>query len=153
MEDPKRIWVWVGVAVIVVVVVVWAVWGSWGLMRKPKTVSGPTPVFAPQGQLVSLFPGRLILDGSSSSVGGSYSVDYSSSTDQYTAEFDSSSSMLSVYASYTQYLPANGWTITNAMTRYASSRGLYASNASSDVAVGIVSQGKGSQVTVTYLIK
>lgn len=147
MNDSKRTWAWVGVVVVVVIVIVWAVWAS-----MPKTPSGPQPVFAPQGQLVPQFPKSLILDNSAA-VNGSYSINYSTSTDQYTAEFNSSSSMASLYSEYTQYLSANGWMITNSSTMYSTSRGLYASNASSDVAVGIVSQTGGSQVTITYLVK
>lgn len=61
--------------------------------------------------------------------------------------------MASLYSQYKQYLPANGWTITNNITANSNSRGLYAINASSDVAVGIVSQAGGSAVTITYLVK
>ena len=143
-------WVWVGVAVVVIVIIVWAVTKFYQPKQQAETL--PSPVFASQGQLVPQFPKDLILD-SNAAVSDSYSVNYSSSTDQYTAEFDSSSSMASLYTSYKQYLPANGWTITNDMTRYTNSRGLYASNASSDVAVGIVSQGDGARVTITYLVK
>jgi hypothetical protein len=146
MKDSKRIWIWVGVVVVVCVVVFAVVW-------KPalKPATGPVPVYAPQGQLVPQFPALLILD-SAAVVNGSYAINYSSSTNQYTAQYNSSDTVASVYASYKQYLPANGWSITNDITKYSTSRGLYASNASSDVAVGIVTQGKGSQVTITYVV-
>lgn len=148
MNDSKRIWVWVGVVVIVVAIIVWAVFGFKGFETPPV----PQAAFAPQGRLVPQFPTNLILD-SNASVSGSYSINYSSSTNQYTAEYNSSSSMASLYSQYKQYLPANGWTITNNITANSNSRGLYAINASSDVAVGIVSQAGGSAVTITYLVK
>ncbi len=150
MKDSKRVWVWVGVVVVVLAVVLAFVWRP--SSKQPASSGGPAPVFAPQGQLVPQFPKSLILD-SNAAISGSYSINYSSSTNQYTAEYDSSSTMASLYAQYKQYLPANGWAITNNITKYSSSRGLYASNASSDVSVAIVSQVNGSRAIITYLIK
>ena len=149
MKDSKTVWVWVGIVVVVAVVVAWFIWKP---TSKAPVASNPTPVYAPQGQLVPQFPPSLIL-GTSTIVNGSYAIDYSSSTNQYTAEFNSSSSLASLYANYKQYLPANGWTITNDITKYPTSRGLYASNTSSSVTVGISENGKGSQVTITYVVK
>jgi len=149
MSNSKRIWVWVGVAIVVVAVVVWV---ARMFMPKKPVALNPSPVFAPQGQLVPEFPKSLILD-SNAAVSDSYSINYSSSTNQYTAVYDSSSTVTALYNQYKEYLPANGWTITNDITKYSTSRGLYASNASSDVAVGIVTQGIGSQTTITYLLK
>ncbi|MCL5669797.1 MAG: hypothetical protein M1423_00620, partial [Acidobacteria bacterium] len=77
----------------------------------------------------------------------------SSSMNQYTAEWNSSSSMESLYEAYKTYLPAHGWTIANDVTKYPTSRGLYVRNASSDVSVAIVAHGSGSQVVLTYLAK
>ena len=149
MKDSKTLWVWVGIVVVVIVVVAWFIWRP---TSKAPVASNPTPVYAPQGQLVPQFPPSLIL-GTSTIVNGSYAIDYTSSTNQYTAEFNSSSSMASLYTNYKQYLSANGWTITNNISKYPTSRGLYASNASSNIAVAIVSQKTGSQVTVTYVVK
>jgi hypothetical protein len=150
MNNSKRIWVWVGVVVVVAAVVVWFVWKPTPAI--PPVASNPVPVYAPQGQLVSEFPSSLII-GTSSVVNGSYAINYSSSTNQYTAEFNSSSSVISLYASYKQYLTTNGWTITNDITKYPTSRGLYASNASSDVTVAIATKNKGAQVTISYVLK
>lgn len=149
MEGRKHIWVWVGVAVVVIALFAVVFWRPHASQPSTNT---PTPVFAPQGQLVPQFPKSLILD-SAAAVSGSYSVNYSSSTNQYTAEYNSSSSMATLYASYKQYLPANGWTITNDSAQYARSRGLYATNASSDVTLTIIPQGSGSQVTISYVTK
>lgn len=149
MEGKTRIWIWVGVAVVIIAVL-------FAVFSRPHANNSasatPTPVFAPQGQLVPQFPQSLILD-SNAAVSGSYSVNYSSSTNQYTAEYNSSSSMATLYAQYKQYLPANGWTITNDSAQYAHSRGLYATNASSDVTLTIIPQGSGSQVTISYVTK
>ena len=149
MKDPTRVWVWVGVVVLVAIVAAWIVWRP-GLQQPAQ--SGPVPVYAPQGQLVPQFPKGLILD-SNAAISGSYSINYSSSTNQYTAEYNSSNTMASLYTKYKAYLPANGWVITNDISEYSGSRGLYASNASSDVAVAVVSQKQGSQVTITYVVK
>jgi hypothetical protein len=147
MKDKKNIWVAVGVVVVILAVILIFVW-------KPtsKPAGAPAPVYAPQGQLTPQFPKQLILD-TSAAVNGSYSIGYSSSTNQYTAEFNSSSSMATEYASYKQYFSSNGWTLTNDITKYPTSRGLYASNASADAAIGIVSVGSGSQVTISYVTK
>jgi hypothetical protein len=149
MKDPKQIWAWVGVVVVVAIVAAWIVWRPGSSAPQP---TAPVPVYAPQGQLVPDFPKGLILD-SSAAISGSYSINYSSSTNQYTAEYNSSSTMASLYAKYKAYLPANGWAITNDISAYPGSEGLYASNASSDVAVAVVSQKTGSQVTITYVVK
>ena len=151
MKDPKRVWVWVGVVVVAVAVAWWIVWKLNSTQPAPLQ-SAPAPVFAQQGQLVPNFPKNLILDNAAV-ISGSYSINYSSSTNQYTAEYNSSSSMASLYAQYKQYLPANGWTITNDITKFSSSRGLDATNASSSVAVAVVSEKTGSQVTITYLVE
>ena len=152
MQDTKRVWVWVGVVVVVLGVVVALVWPRSKPSGPTTSTNGPAPVYAPQGQLTPEFPKQLILD-SAAAVNQSYSIGYSSSTNQYTAQFNTSSSVATLYASYKKYLPANGWTITNDIAKYAQSRGIYASNASSDVMVAILAQGSGSQVTVTYIIK
>lgn len=114
--------------------------------------AGPVgvPAYAPQGEVTPGFPKQLILD-SSAAVTQSYAIHYSSSTNQYTAQWNSSSSMTALCDAYKQYLSANGWTITNDITQYAVSRSLYAENASSDVAVSIVKASEGTQISVTYV--
>ncbi len=142
---------WRIVAWVVVVVVAGGV--TWYLLaRGPQTPGGPVPVYAPPGQLVASFPKQLILDNAAA-VTNSYSVTHSSSSNQYTAQWNSSSSMDTLYSAYKQYFPANGWTIINDVTQYANARAIYATNASSDVSVSIGSGGKedGSQVSLTYL--
>ena len=149
MNNSKRIWVWVGVVIVAVVVIMSFFWKP---TAKSPTASGPTPVMAAQGQLVPEFPASLILD-KSAVINGSYAINYSANINQYTAEFNSSDTMASAYAAYQQYLPANGWTITNDIAKYSTSRGLSASNASSDLAVSIATANKGSQITITYVVK
>ncbi len=124
--------------------------------RPPAPASGPStvgvPVYAPKGELTPGFPKALILD-SAAVLGTSYSINYSATTNQYTAAWNSSSSIDSLYNTYKTYLPANGWTIVNENTKYPAARGLYAQNASSDVSVAIWAQSKDSQIIVTYLVK
>ena len=147
MENSKRIWVWVGIAVVVIAVILVFVW-------KPSTkpASGPVPVFAPQGQLIPQFPKELILDPRAQ-VNSSYSIGYSSSTNQYTAEWVSSSSLATLDAGYKKYFVASGWTITNSNTVTAASKlgVVYAATSTANVNVTMVAQGKGSEVTISYV--
>jgi hypothetical protein len=148
MKDSKQIWVWVGVAVVVIVVVFAFVW-----KLKPKPVaSGPVPVFAPQGQLTPNFPKDLILDNNAA-ISGSYSINYSSSTNQYTAEYDSSNTLVSLYNSYKTYFGANGWMVTNSSSiKSASKIGiLIAATSSANVNVTLIAKGKGSEATISYV--
>lgn len=147
MNDSKRIWIWVGVAVVVIVVAVAFVWRP-----GPKKPSGPTPVFAPQGQLTPNFPKELILDPQAA-IGVSYAINYNPSTNQYTAQWTSSSSLVTVYNDYQKYFQDNGWTITNKSGVKAASKigAMYASTATANVNVTIVAQGKGAAVTISYV--
>jgi hypothetical protein len=150
MNDKKRMWVWVGIAVVVVVIaVVIAVPHQSATPVANTTPTSTPPVYAPQGQLASGFPKQLVLD-TNSQVNSSYAINYSTSTNLYTTQFNSSSSMATMYANYNTYLTANGWTIARKITSHLTSRGIVASNATSEVLVTIVAEGKGSQVTVTY---
>jgi hypothetical protein len=148
MDKSQKAWVWVGIVAVVVLVVVFLIWEP----RQSSKPTGVVAVHAPQGQVVSGFPTNLLL-GTSTSVSDSYSINYSSSTNQYTAEWNSSSSMQSLFANYQKYLPANGWTVGGTITNYPTLRGLNATNASGTINLSIVAQGKGSQVTLTYVEK
>lgn len=147
MNDARRIWVWVGVGVVVVIVIVWIVWA----MTAKPVVSVPPPVYAPQGQLVPQFPKSLILD-SNAAISGSYSISYSTSTNQYTAEYDSTSSMAALYGEYQSYLPQNNWTVTGSLTTHPTFRVITASQGSDQLQVVISAIGKGSQATITYVV-
>jgi hypothetical protein len=120
----------------------------------PSTTPSPTPVaiatpsYAPQGQLAAGFPQSLILD-SGANISASYTI-AGSSQNQYTAEWNSKSSMAAEYSAYKTYLTANGWTITNDNAGHVTFQALYASNASATVSVGVVAAASGSQVTVSY---
>ena len=149
MNDSKRIWVWVGVVVVVLAIVLAFVWkpGS-----TPPVASGPTPVFAPQGQLVPQFPKSLIVD-TAAGIDQSYSIGYSSSTNQYTAQYSSSSSIATLYNQYKTYFGQGGWTITNNSGATAASKiaVIYAATSTANVNVTIVTQGKGANVTISYV--
>lgn len=149
MRPGAKTWILVVAAVAVIVAIVFYA-RSGPRSAAPSSVG--VPVYAPQGELTPGFPKQLVLD-SAAAVTNSYSIDYSSTTNQYTAAWDSSSSMSSLYYTYKAYLPANGWAIVNDTTKYPASRGLYAQNASSDVSVAIIAQTTGSQVFVSYLTK
>ena len=147
MQDSKKIWIWVGVAVVVIAVIVLVMWK----LKQPAS-SGPVPVFAPQGQLVPQFPKDLILD-SSAAISGSYSVNYSSSTNQYTATYDSSSTVATIYSDYQSYLPKNNWTVTGSLTTHPTFNAIAAAQGNNRLQIVISTQTKGSEVTITYVVK
>lgn len=148
MNSTRNLWVWVGVVVVVVAVAVAFVWhpGS-----KPAA-TGPVPVFAPQGQLTPNFPKQLMLDPQAE-VNTSYSINYDPSTNQYTADWTSSSSLASLYGDYQKYFGDNGWTITNQSGAAAGSKlaVLYAATTTANVNVTLVSQGGHTDATVSYV--
>jgi len=150
MEDSKRVWVWVGVAVVVVAIVAWAVWQF--TPKKQQQPASPVVTFAPQGQLIPQFPKELILDGAAA-VSGSYSINYSTSTNQYTAEYDSSSSLVTLYNDYQEYFGDNGWTITNSSGVESTSEigAIFAATSSATVNTTIITKGNGSDVTISYV--
>lgn len=151
MQNNKRMWVWVGVVVVLFGVVAFIIWPH---SNPSQTATGPVPVYAAKGQITPQFPKSLILDGLSS-VNSSYSINYASSTNQYTAIFDTSTSIDVLFKSYRQYFLANGWQIQNAVTSLPTSRSLYAVTSSSEANVSITQaqQGSGSRVTISYLAK
>jgi hypothetical protein len=148
MSSSKQIWVWIGVVVVVIIVVIALVVA----LRPSPPAARPMPVFAPQGQLTPGFPKELVLDPQAQ-VNNSYSINYSSSTNQYTAEWVSSSSLVTLYGNYKTYFGQSGWTITNSSDVVAGSKlgVLYAATSSAKVNVTLVSQKSGSDVTVTYV--
>ena len=144
MQKKNQAWIWVGAVIVVVIVVFALVW-------KPgsATPEGPAPMRAPAGQIVAGFPQQLVLD-SSAQVNNSYSLNYASTT-QYTTQVNSSSSVSASFASYQSYFNANGWTILNLSQSSPTVQGLYATNATAAATVTIVTEGSGSQVTITYV--
>ena len=149
MKNSKQIWVWIGIVVVVIIVVIAFVVA---LRPQPVPVATPTPVVAPQGQLTPSFPKELVID-SNAQISNSYSINYDASTNQYTAEWVSSSSLPAVYNDYKTYLGNNGWTITNSSNVTAVSKlgVLYAATSTAKVNVTLVSKGTGSDVSVTYV--
>lgn len=147
MNDSKRVWVWVGVVVVVLLIVIAVVWRP---SSKPPVATGPVPVYATKGQLIPQFPSSLIL-GSSTAVNNSYSINYSSSTNQYSAEFTSPSSMANMYALYNKSLPTNGWTIIGSNVTHPTVREISASQAGGQAEILISQVGNGSQVEISYV--
>jgi hypothetical protein len=145
MKDSKRFWVWVGVLVVVLAVVLVFAWKP----ASKQAPSGPVPVYAPQGQLVPQFPASLILD-SNAAISGSYSINYSSSTNQYTAEYDSSSTMADLFAKYQAYLPQNNWTVIGTITTHPTFEEISATQGVDQLQIVIGVEGKGSQVIISY---
>ena len=152
MKDPKTAWAWVGGVIVVVALATGIVWHFYGNATKEAT-SGPVAVHAPSGQLVAGFPQELVLDDAAR-VSDSYSVNYSSSTNQYTAEWTSSSTLASLYAKYQSYIATNGWTITN-HADYPAYKNIFASNSAKNAGMNVIitSQGSGTKVSLTYVAK
>ena len=119
----------------------------------PPQASGPPPVYAPQGQIIAGFPKELILDHNVQA-SNSYAINYSSSTNLYVVQWNSSSSVAGLYNAYLAYLPTHGWTITNRFTNRPDLRGFYAvknsASSSANVNITITTLGTGSQVSVGY---
>jgi hypothetical protein len=149
MEGSKRIWVWVGIVVIIIVVVFAFVWKP--APSQPAS-SGRAPVYAPQGQLTPNFPKELILDPQAQ-VNSSYSINYDASTNQYTAEWVSSSSLATLYNNYKTYFGNNGWAIANASGATSASKigAMYATTSTAKVNVTFLAQGKGTGVSISYV--
>ncbi len=147
MKDSKRIWVWVGVAVVVLAVIFSLLWRP----KAPQAPTSPTAVFAPQGQLTPNFPKELILDPQAQFT-TSYSVNYNPTLNQYTAEWNSSSSLVTLYNNYKTYFGSNGWTITNSSgaTNASKIAVMYAATSTANVNVSFVAQGKGTGMSVSY---
>jgi hypothetical protein len=152
MNDKKTAWVWVGIAVVVVVAIAALI--VWFMHRAPNV---STANHAPAGQTVAGFPQGLApaatgTVSATSTLTNSYSINYSTSTSQYTTEWVTSSTPAAVFAHYQAYVAANGWTVTN-QADTATLKGIYADTATSSVSIIITPKGKGSSVTVTYVVK
>ncbi len=150
MQDNKRVWVWVGVVVVLFAIVAFLVWPPNN--NANQTATGPTPVYAAKGQVIAGFPQEILLHAPGA-ITNSYSIAYASSTNLYTVQLNSSSSMQFVYNLYLQYFLSKSWTITNNVTNQVASRGLYVTTSTADASVSIVQQGTGSQVTISYSTK
>ena len=149
MQNAKNVWVWVGVVVVVIILIAWA---SAVLTPRKAVPAGPTAVFAPKGQLVPQFPKELIVD-SKAAVAGSYSISYATSTNQYSASYLSSSTVLSLYGKYKTYFSGNGWTMGQWPAPSSAFAALGAVQDGNKVQVSIVAEGKQTQVTVNYVGK
>jgi hypothetical protein len=154
MKDYKNIWAWVGVAVVVIIAIVWIVMAAMPKSQPQQQAEGPTPVYAPQGELTPQFPKDLIIDDSAA-ITGSYSINYSSSTNQYTAQFTSTSTVKALFDSYKTYLTNNGWTITGTLTTQPTYDIIAATNDAGqmEAVISTSDKGQGAQAIVTYMPK
>jgi flagellar basal body-associated protein FliL len=115
-----------------------------------SAVVQPKPVYAAQGKLTENFPTSLII-GAKPNTQSSFSVNYSSSN-QYTAVFDTTDSISAEYSSYMSYFQNNKYEVISHQNT-SKIANLYAINIDGDVSVQIVPSGKSSVVTVSYLKK
>jgi hypothetical protein len=147
MTNTKRIWIWTGVVIVLLLILV--LLGAFsGKNNQPVTQGVPT--YAPQGQLVTGFPQELVLDPTAQ-LGGSYGINYSTSTNQYTAMWTSSKSLDDLYSAYKTYFQNNGWTISNEMTAYAGTKGLHAAKGTASAGLSVVDNGASRKISVTYV--
>ncbi len=155
MRDKQRKLTYAVVVALVAIVLAVLMLASYRPAPSPATQqgpSGPTPSYAAKGQLTPGFPRDLILDNAAQ-ISNSYSINYSATINQYTAEWTSSLAMDALYAIYRVYFAKNGWTIVNAAAASGTWRGIYATDHSHDANVTIIARGKGSKVTVSYATK
>jgi hypothetical protein len=131
-QELKKFYVWVAIVVFLVLIVVIVVW--------PRRA----------GQVVAGFPQGLLID-STAKVSASYAINYSSSTNQYTAEWDSSAPPISVASMYSGYFSSHGWKIVNEERSSLDLQGIYAVSSTNAVNMTAAAEGSGSHVTVSYL--
>lgn len=148
--DPR--WKKILLVVIALIALAVAVGGvSWWRSRRGAERLG-LPVFAPKGTVVQGFPTELLLDAQATT-SGSYSIPYEANILQRTASFTSHVPMLELFNEYLSYLTRNGWTITNKVTNYSTSRGLQARKGTATVSVVILEEKSSRNVSVTYVTK
>jgi len=150
MNKNRKLWIGAGIVVVIVVVCLVA-WWLVAEKASVKTAPAVVAVHASKGQLTAGFPKELILD-STAALSDSYAINYSSSTNQYTAEWMSSSSSAALYDTYHAYVTKNGWTITNQANGPAL-KGIYAKKAASVLSIIMVpqAQNKGTKVMIAYV--
>jgi hypothetical protein len=144
-------------AVVVVVFVIFAVRGKPkedknGEQRAAFPPAQSAVVYAAKGEITPGFPKELILD-TRASLTSSYAINYNESLNQYTTAFDSEQSMAALYDIYLAYFQQDGWTIVNAITKYPTSRGLYAKKGNTDASVAILDKDDLAQVMISYVVK
>jgi hypothetical protein len=146
IKNKKIVVIVVAIAVVIVVLaLIW--WFTWGEYRSPRAA------FAPSGQLISGFPKELILD-QTALIDKSYTIGYAYNLNQYTATWNSSSSMDGLYNQYLNYFTSHGWTITNSSNNITAFRGVYAVTSTADTNVVMDDSGQGGlKVTVSYVKK
>ena len=148
MNKKWLFWTEVGVLAVVVVCLILCGLGQKGHPGKNAAI---VVVYALAGQLTAGFPKNLVLDNSVA-MSDSYSITYSSTANQYTAEWISASSSDALYNEYHSYVAMNGWTITNQANGPAL-KGIYATNATANINIVILpqAQDKGAKMTITYV--
>jgi len=148
MKEKKAIWVWVGGAIILVALAGCGAWYFYG----NKGPAALVVAHAPAGQLIAGFPKELVAVDPSAQLTSSYTVAYSSKTNQYSAEWTSSSSAAALYDAYQSYAKANQWTISN-FADYPFMKALYLTNVSGAKAnIELSAVGTGAKVTISYVV-
>ena len=153
VERQTVITIVVAVVLLAAIFIVWAISTTWqapapGTNPMPQAQT-PTPEFAAKGQVVQGFPQNLILKDNPN-ITNSYTINYSSSTNLYTAQWNSSSTPDSVVSQYQTFLSQNGWSVTLTKSTVSWLKGLSAVTSTANLLLSVTPQGSGSQVSLTY---
>jgi hypothetical protein len=152
MQDNRKgnALVIVGIVVVAVAVILFFVWKpNLNLPVGSNGVPMGSPAFAQQGTVVQGFPQNLVLN-SPGAVQSSYSIGYSTSTNQYTAQWTSSESVDQLFNDYQAFLASSTWFIAN-QTSQPGFDTLYLKNGSSSANVSIFTKNGVTQLLVSYL--
>ncbi|HVN26365.1 MAG TPA: hypothetical protein VMT99_01800 [Candidatus Paceibacterota bacterium] len=151
-DRQKNLWAWIGLAIVAIAVLLVFDWrpASHPSMTGNAAPTG-TPTFAPQGQLTPQFPQELVLDKDAQVI-SSYSATYSPTVHEYSAVWNTSTSLATLRADYKNYFTSNGWTVSNEMT-FSGVDGFHAENATAVVAFSIVDHRTSRTVTIGYSLK
>jgi len=140
-----RVLVWVGVVALFSGLYLMATW-----QVPPGTLSGSMSAYASQGEVIAQFPKALFLDNAVA-VEQDYSINYSASENQYTAQWNSEDAPEVVLNEYQNYFTSAGWAISAGSTGDPNVQQLSASASTGYALVTVAPQGVGSQVTVVYV--
>lgn len=150
--EKKKALAWVGVIALLLALIVAVSWTPGKNIPAGQQTAGNAPVYAPQGSLTPQFPKELILDDAAT-IGNSYSLSVSSSTNQYTAQWSSSQSADTMIAKYRTYFRTNGWTVSDSKASSPAFSAISATHSGGYALVAAITETKGSQVSVTYVAR
>ena len=118
--------------------------------EEQQEATGPSPVYASQGDLTEGFPEELVIDGTAS-VESSYTIAYDATVNQHTAVFMSDESPAALRVQYRQFFVDDGWEILNENAE--GTQFIYAQKERIDVSFSAGIVNGQTQVIIAYLEK